>query len=158
MAASRKRQRTDLLQNLLHTGDVTTRALVAIVSKIREHPEHMHNASRHILSDANLERFMQLRHVEPLDLRDGTTFNWEFCEPNRMLASMVHECSPLEELFIKAANEYPCSANQPWSLIIGFDEYTPGNKLSVHNERKCRHLSFNLSSLARQPWCMRLRG
>ena len=151
MAANpHKRQRASLLQNLLHTGEVTTKALASIISKIREHPEYLQLSTQYALTEANLASFMQVRHVEPLALRDGTIFNWEFCEPNRTLALMVHECPLLEAIFVSAANKHPCSASRPWSLIIGFDEFTPGNQLSVHNERKCMNLSFNFVELGQE--------
>lgn len=141
-----KRRRNELFAQLLHTGQVTTRALTSIISQIRSQPELL-DANRNYLQRANLEAFTSIRHEEQLPLRDGSVFKWEMCNPNRLLAKMIEECPHLQELYVRAANKHPCSASQPWSLVIGFDEFCPGNKLKVHNERKCMNLSFNFLEL-----------
>ena len=41
--------------------------------------------------------------------------------------------SALESLFAAALAKAPCSIHRPWSLIIGFDAFAPGNKLAVHS-------------------------
>ena len=48
-----------------------------------------------------------------------------------------------------AAKKHPCSAEDPWSLVIGFDEFTPGNKLAVDNKRKIMNMSFSFLQLGR---------
>ena len=144
-----KRLRRESLQDVLHTGGTTTRALHQIMSRIREQPEIL-DSSMWELRKTNLEQFLSVRHVEPLMLRNGLSFNWEMCNPNRMLAYMVQACPRLQEMFVQAARTHVCSADKPWSLIIGFDEFCPGNKLKVNNQRKCMVLSFNFIELGKE--------
>jgi hypothetical protein len=42
---------------------------------------------------------------------------------------------------------HPPSIEHPWSLIVGFDEFTPGNKLQCDNRRKTMVLSFTFKEL-----------
>lgn len=142
-----KRLRTELLQSLLHTGGTTTKALAKILKQIRESPTIVEHGSLALLQRANLELFMRFRHIEPLTLCDGSVFNWEMCHPNRMLSEMVDRCPQLQDIFIRAVNRHPCTEAHPWSLVIGFDEFCPGNKLKSHNERKCMNLSFSFIEL-----------
>ena len=137
-----KRSRHQSLQNVLHTGGATARALQQIILRIREQPEIL-DSSRWKLANANLEPFLRIRHVQPLKLRSGASFNWELCNPNRLLAYMVETCPRLNEMFCQAARNHVCSADQPWSLVIGFDEFCPGNKWKVNNQGMAMVLSFN---------------
>jgi hypothetical protein len=89
------------------------------------------------------ERFMSVRCVETLKLTNGGTFDWEFADPGRLLASMVDHSLALNSLFAEAASRSPPRIDRPWSLVVGFDEFTPGNKLKVDNRRKTMVLSFS---------------
>ena len=46
-----------------------------------------------------------------------------------------------------ALGREPCREDRPWSLIISFDEYSPGNALSPNNKRKCMNLNFSFTQL-----------
>ena len=145
-----KRQRTAAqnsatLRRLAHTGNVTIRGLVDLIGTLRDDPEAL--VSKFRVEEAILEPFRQIRHTETLPLHDGTTFDWEFCDPNLLLAKVVAESPALAALYADAANKHPCSAEDPWSLVIGFDEFTPGNKLAIDNKRKIMNLSFTFLQL-----------
>lgn len=147
-----KRQRTAAqnsatLRRLAHTGNVTIRGLVDLIGTLRDDPEAL--VSKFRVEEAILEPFRQIRHTETLPLHDGTTFDWEFCDPNLLLAKVVAESPALAALYADAANKHPCSAEDPWSLVIGFDEFTPGNKLAVDNKRKIMNMSFSFLQLGR---------
>jgi hypothetical protein len=47
----------------------------------------------------------------------------------------------------KAAARHPPNRNRPWKLIIGWDEFTPGNALSPDNHRKTMVVSFSFVEL-----------
>ena len=106
-------------------------------------------AVRTRLDNANLATFLALRRVEETPLLDGSSFSWEFCDPNRLLAHMVSESPRLQELFLQGALKHPCSMEEPWSLVLGFDEFAPGNKMKVQSHRKCMNLSFTFLELGR---------
>ncbi len=48
---------------------------------------------------------------------------------------------------------HPPSIEHPWSLIVGFDEFTPGDKLQCDNRRKAMVLSFTFKELGQMSLC-----
>ena len=60
---------------------------------------------------------------------------------------MVKENESLAKLFLEAASAWPPSPDQPWRLVIGFDEFAPGNKLNVNNRRKAMVLNYSFLEL-----------
>ena len=62
-------------------------------------------------------------------------------------------CEPMAELFAGALAENPPSLERPWHIILGFDEFAPGNKLKVDNSRKCMNLSFTFLEFGQSVWC-----
>ena len=68
------------------------------------------------------------RHFD-LELENGEgSFKWEVAEPSLLLQEMVHASGELQELFAQAARAAPCGPDAPWNIIIGFDEFTTGDK------------------------------
>jgi hypothetical protein len=90
---------------------------------------------------------MEVRCVETMPLTTGGTFEWEFADPGKLLANMVDRSPALNLLFAEAASKHPPSIERPWSLVVGFDEFTPGDKLKVDNRRKTMVLSFSFLEL-----------
>ena len=77
-----------------------------------------------------------LKHTFILDLegeREG--FNWVVLHPGKLLQALIDKSPILMEAFAEAANKTEPSQDAPWSLLIGFDEFAPGNKLKVNNNR-----------------------
>ena len=145
--SKRPRLEHQTLQDLLHCGAVSTIGLATILKKVKDLENAQ--ASRRQLRQANLESFTRVRHVEKVDMQDGTTWDWEFAHPSALLTMLVSENDSLAELYAEAARLYPCSAERPWTLIIGFDEFVPGAKLKAHNQRKCMNLSYTFLELGR---------
>jgi len=50
-------------------------------------------------------------------------------------------------MFAVGMEAHPCSASNPWSIIVGLDEYTPGNKTKLNNRRKCMVTSYSFLEL-----------
>lgn len=80
-------------------------------------------------------RFLRLRCIEEVPLAGGGTFHWEFANPNELLADAVRNSEPLAALFKRAAAASRPSMASPWRLVVGYDEFAPGNKLNVDNRR-----------------------
>lgn len=102
---------------------------------------------------ATLSHFDEIAVREKIQLNDGTTFTWEFCDPNLLLAKMVEGSADLMGLYRDALLKHPCTEASPWSLIVGFDEYVPGNKLAQDNRRKVMNLSFNFLEVGEDALC-----
>ena len=86
-------------------------------------------------------------HTETLKLTDGSEEQWDLCEPNLLLGRVIETCPALAEVYGQLANEHEPTPEDPWRLIVCFDEYTPGNKLKVDNRRKTMVLSYNFLDL-----------
>ncbi len=56
----------------------------------------------------------------------------------------------------EAVRRHPPSIDHLWSLIVGFDEFTPGNKLQCDNRRKTMVLSFTFKELGQMSLCKAL--
>ena len=92
-------------------------------------------------------RFDSVKRIESMPLIEGGFVDWEFADPNTLLANLVEHSPALNRLFTEAVRISPPSVNKPWSLVVGFDEFVPGNKLKVNNRRKTMVLSFSFLEL-----------
>ena len=77
-------QNTISLQQLVHVGGITNAALVKVVKQLRNTPDVV--VSRRLLQDANLDSFIDIRHVQSVPMLDGTNWEWEMSDPNKLLA------------------------------------------------------------------------
>ena len=157
MASESKRRRVASstapeLQRLLHTGSISTSGLAKLLSELREADL---GATRRQLRDANGSLFRSLRHTEEMPLTGGGTFEWNFVNPNRMLAEMLSRSTELNSLYAAAVRRTPPTLRQPWSLVIGFDEFMPGltanaNQLCIRTQRLCRVTTVSGSAVDRR--------
>lgn len=139
------------LQSLLRSGSISNSGLAAIIRKIKKAPNVLDSASIHDIERAQMASFLEVRHVHPLQLEgEATPFDWEMCDPNRLVSHLVHSCPHLADAFIRAANVHPCSASQPWRIVMAFDEYTPGMVLQPNLTRKTMNLSFSFVELGKE--------
>lgn len=53
----------------------------------------------------------------------------------------------LQRVYAEALATTPCTQSNPWDILIGLDEYVPGNKFKHENRRKVMCLSFNFKQL-----------
>lgn len=77
----------------------------------------------------------------------GGDLLWDICEPNILLAHVVAECPDLQAAYAVAAERSSPTREQPWDLMVCFDEFSPGDKLNYDNTRKAMVLSFNFKQL-----------
>ena len=52
-----------------------------------------------------------------------------------------------------AFDEHPCSHDAPWGIIVGFDEFAPGNKLKIDNGRKVMNVSLSFVEFGQSVLC-----
>ena len=64
-----------------------------------------------------------------------------------MLAMMLRENDHMRRWVDEAWRAAPSSQAQPWRLLIGWDEFVPGNKQAIQNSRKTMVLSFSFGEL-----------
>lgn len=142
-----KRRKTENLQtrSLLQHG-ASISAVARIAARLRDLPDL--EVNRYKLTRASDSLFAQLGRVHALDLvRPEEEFKWEFLDPNRLVAHLVHASPKLAGAFAAAAARHPCSSDRPWHLCMVWDEFMPGNVLSSLNARKTMVLSFSFLEL-----------
>ena len=131
-------------RKLLHA--CSGNSLDRLLSVLQDEP-NLATMSRWQRRAVDSELFDHMVHVIDVPLEDGTVFQWEMLHPGRLLSCMVRDCPALQDMIGEAANRREPTESCPWSLVIGFDEFVPGNKLATYNWRKCMVLSFSFLEL-----------
>ena len=85
--------------------------------------------------------------VEDVPLSNGGTFAWKYADPCKLLMMVMAEAPLLSECFKHAAARKKPSPDRPWSLVVAWDEFCPGNKLQIDPSRKAMVLSFTFLEL-----------
>ena len=138
-------------QSLLHTGSVTIGGLAQILKNKLDSPDV---PGRSTLIEANQLILNKVSRIFDLELETGEgSFKWEVAEPSLLLQEMAHASRELQELFAQAARAAPCGPNAPWNMIIGFDEFTTGDKKKPQNRRKTMVTSFNFMEVGPTALC-----
>jgi hypothetical protein len=141
----------DMMQWLLHTGGVSNSGLKGILSKLNAAYDGLDLPTNdHTIHKSFMAKFNEIHTQIRLPLADGGEHAWHLLHPGRLVASMIRWCPVLEDAFVDAVERSPPTISEPWSLIVGFDEFTPGNKLRVDNNRKCMNLSFSFLQLGQE--------
>jgi len=148
----RKRRRTtaaDILRRVAGAGGVSAAGLSDIIAELQAAGSEVQElaSSRRVISRAILDTFDEFRLVLQMPLIEGGFFDWELLEPGRLMAETVHRCPLVRQAFTAAVAASPPSVRNPWHLVVGFDEFAPGNKLKVDNRRKAMVLSFTFREL-----------
>ena len=93
-------------------------------------------------------RFDKVVHAEHLAMQGGAAdFKWEFADPGKLLPLVIEESQVLSDVFARAISEHRPTRENPWDVIITFDEFCPGNKLRIDNRRKCMNLAMSFKQL-----------
>lgn len=138
--------RVESLQRLLHVGRVSNKGLLRLLTGLRE-SNALDIANRNNLRTAFLDRARAMGVILQMPLVSGGHFDWFLLNPNTLVANMVAESVELQRVFGEALRRHPCSMQHPWRLVVGYDEFAPGNKFRVDNHRKCFVLSFTFMEL-----------
>ena len=152
MGPKRKRQRTAAetqevslaLADLL--GRSTQEGLQEILRVVSANPEAL-DAKRRDMYRASRDLLSGVKMTLEMPTLKGPAFNWVFLHPGRLVTKLTEESSEISEIFATAFNKKKPTFNDPWTLVVGFDEFVPGNKLAVDNRRKTMVLSFTFLEL-----------
>ena len=148
----RTRRTKDCLEKLLIRGDVSQVALAKILRKIKEDPDLLSGGtSQPCLHRASTAAFDEIAHTVELELQhsSGETepFVWEHADPNKLVSHLVSSCPRMADAFADAASLYPCSASNPWRVVMTFDEYDPGHLMDPEVVKKTMALNFSFFEL-----------
>ncbi len=136
------------LQQLLHRGRISNDGLLRLLKDVRKRNMNLDAVSKHAVRDAFLDRTKAMGLTTRMPLASGEGhFDWFFVNPNALVSNLVAESAELQRAFAEALRRHPSSMARPWRLVLGFDEFAPGNKFRVDNARKCMVLSFSFLEL-----------
>jgi hypothetical protein len=146
-AARQVRQKR--LTELKSHGGVSDNLLAKIVNQVKKSGllDDPKPVTRHALKKVGRDLFNEVRTTETLRLADGSDFVMEFCDPNLLLSKLVAESPELQRMYAQALSQKPCRQDSPWSLVVTFDEYSPGNAMSFNNKRKSMNINFSFLEL-----------
>ena len=144
-ARTTEHSRRQLLQNLLHTKSTSLTALHSIAKSLAMEGDEQ--VCLNALKEMNHQYFRQVERTIVLPLKDGTEFSWPVADPSLLVSMCCHLSSEMEELFARSLQQRPCSAEAPWSLVMVYDEFTPGNVLQPQNPRKTMVVNFTFLEL-----------
>ena len=82
--------------------------------------------------------------TETLQGSDGVERTWELADPGKLLQLSLGHSPRLQHRYGLALQRHECTVENPWLIWVGFDEFAPGNKLSIDNRRKvmCTYYNF----------------
>ena len=88
------------------------------------------------------------KHIIDLEPREeGEELQWTLLHPAKLVQQLVDESPALAEVSGNAANRSAPSQERLWRIVLGFDEFAPGNKLRYNNARKTTVASFTFIEL-----------
>jgi len=135
----------------LHTGGISVVGLQRLLAGLADNQVDTTGVGRSRLIEANQAVLLQHLAVDVMPVvGGGDGFRWEYLSPASWMSSLIARSAALQRLFACALTRTPCTDSQPWSLVVGFDEFIPGNKLAVDNCRKCMVLSFTFLQLGQE--------
>ena len=104
--------------------------------------------TRHQIQSIAKERYNIVAHRMRLPGVSGADVIIPMCHPLELLALLVRENTHIRSWIEAAWRSRPSSRDRPWRLVIGWDEFVPGNKQALRNDRKTMVLSFAFIELA----------
>ena len=147
-----KRRRTDegKLQELVTIKNVSLHAVQRVLNAISSEEDAV---SWRQLQAARVSRFEQVRHTITLPAEDGGEVAISMAHPMRLLTLLLQENATFRTWLEESWRARPSSTAQPWQMLLGWDEFVPGNKLALQNNRKTMVLNFAFLEMRRHLSC-----
>ncbi len=131
-----------VLQDLVYSNGLTMQGLKRVVEKLKatDGLDDVEGISiKHSIERAASSIMQRISVTDTFEYAsDGgkCAFALVSADPNALLVIMVEEAPCVAELYENACREHPPSQERPWSLVVCWDEFTGGNILRVHPNRK----------------------
>jgi hypothetical protein len=136
----------ELLSDLLHKGGVSMAGLAGVIATLRGADPSCNQWDRHVLGEANQELFHRIKCADAVQM-SGVPWSWLYVDPGKLLTVLLSESAALQCLYDEAWARSPATPQAPWSLVVAYDEFVPGNKLSTDQTRKSMVVSFTFIEL-----------
>ena len=134
------------IADVLHTGSVSIAGLASIIRKLKV-DDRIESVLRGVIGDVNHEHLQRLGHVIRVPLANGRDFDLDIIDPCKFVRGLVATSPATAAVYSEAARRHPPSPARPWHLVIGFDEFTPGNKNRFDQSRKTMVVSVTFREL-----------
>ena len=142
LADTSPQHRSDCLLRLVSSKGVSESALRKVISAISTE-----QVSRRELQSAVQQRYGLVKHTMRLPGVDVDEVAIDMIEPKKLLTLVLSENDHMRRWFDEAWGAAPSSQARPWRLLIGWDEFVPGNKQAIQNSRKTMVLNFAFAEL-----------
>jgi hypothetical protein len=137
----------DILPNVMHQGGVSMTGLAKLLATLQGTDPASVTWNRAVLGQANSEMFHRIKCADELRMLGGDSWTWIYVDPFKLLTILMAESVALQASYEEAWARSPASPQTPWSLLVAFDEFVPGNKLATDQTRKSMVVSFTFLEL-----------
>jgi hypothetical protein len=137
----------EVIPNLLHKGGVSMTGLASLMATLRGADPSCIAWDRAVLGEVNQELFHRIKCSDAVRLLSGVPWSWLYVDPGKLLTVLLSESAALQGLYDEAWARSPATIQAPWSLVVAYDEFVPGNKLSTDQTRKTMVVSFTFLEL-----------
>ena len=147
------------------TSRISNQGLSRLLKKLsgKDNDPAENTIVRH-LAEVNSAAFKTLGWEVPVLLADGRQWIWKLLDPCKTLAAIVEKSPGMQALYAQAWRRTPPTPATPWRVVLGFDEFTPGNKQSLDQTRKTelrpdqKDYGGKLFLLGARPGCLEQRS
>ena len=148
LLALREDPDAEWLRRLLYGGRSSANAIYHVIRALQNAPceDPLALATESSIRAAATSMVVGLETVENVQGRP-----WYLLDPNRLLMAVVDESEFLQRKFLEVAR---WKQDSPWSLIVGFDEYVPGDPFKLESGRKCMNVYYTFADLGAEVICL----
>ena len=150
MEHKRRRIGQDNLQELVCIRNVSLSAVQRVLNSISDGEDAV---SWRQLQAAGRQRYEQVKHAITLPAEDGGDVTIPMAHPMKLFSLLLAENATIRNWFEASWTASPSSPARPWQLLLGWDEFAPGNKLAIQNSRKTMVLSFAFLEMRQHLGC-----
>jgi hypothetical protein len=135
-----------------HVRQVSNVAMVDILNTIRKHPEVLEDAcsvTRQQLDRSHEDHIRKVEKTLRLPHTKQGHVDVTICDIGLLLHHLVSNRPGMQAVYASAIAAKPPSMENPWSLIVAFDEFTPGAQLTGKHLRKVMNVHVTFLELGR---------
>ena len=149
MPPSRRRLHEEVvISDIRELRDVSRTQFLKFLSKLQANPQLLNTPPTRYNWDKSLFiRFDSVVVSDTYELKEAGTFVLESCDPGELVQLILSSGPQLAKVYMKAHSLRPCTRENPWHIIIGFDEFLPGNPTAGQHSKKTMCLYFNFTEL-----------
>ena len=150
MEHKRRRIGQDKLQGLVCMRNVSLSAVQRVLNIASSGDD---TVSWRQLQAAGRQRFEQVKHTITLPAEDGGEVAINMVHTMKLFTLLLQENATIRNWFEESWRAKPSSPAQPWQLLLGWDEFVPGNKLAIQNSRKTMVLNLAFMEMRQHLGC-----